>query len=121
MNLTIFESIDNVYDELSRSIDFLEPGNLQGADELHDDIDADIDRMSDIKERIEFALKIAVCAGHINAKKDFEFECDNSEWCEKYLEAASQVEFQYDDEGYVDSEWAYEEADRIAKSLFEEE
>lgn len=121
MNLKIFEIIDNVCGELSLSKYLLISDNFTGADVLFNDIDADLYRMLDIKKRIEFALKIAVCAGHINAKKDFEFECDNSEWCEKYLEAASQVELQYDDEGDVDSEWSYEEADRIAKSLFEEE
>lgn len=120
MNLTIFELIDNMTDELSRSMDFLNSDNFMGADELYDDISADIDRVSDIKERIEFALKIAVYAGYINAKKDFEFDCDNSEWCDKYLEAASQIEFEYDDDGYIASDWAYDAADECAKSLFED-
>ena len=130
MNLTIFELIDNMIDELSRATDYLDPSNFTGGDEeyyensgigeLNEDILRELGRINDIKERIEFALKIAVYAGYINAKKDFKFDCDNSEWCDKYLEAASQIEFQYDDDGYITSDWAYDAADKCAEVLFED-
>ena len=75
-----------------------------------------LEEMPELKERIEFALIIATYVGMENARIGFEYDCDNAEWREKYLKAASEVELEYED-GMVSSEWAYDMASYIAKKL----
>ena len=119
MRLDIIDIINNVKDELSRTEDFLD--DCENPDEeLSLDIKLSIDRMSDIEDRIHYALILAVYAGYVNSKIDFEYDCDNGEWIKKFLDIASNTEFEYDEEGCVDSEWAYNSADEFISKLFEE-
>lgn len=53
-----------------------------------------------------------------NAKIGFEHDCDNSEWRNKYLEIASQIELEYEGNS-ISSEWAYNEVSNIAKDIIE--
>jgi len=130
-NLKITEIIDNMVDELGRARDIVGlvvednhnelekySGEDGDANMLCSDIDTEWERIHDLKERIEFALICAVYAGYKNAQMDYEHDCDNAEWREKYLKLASEVELEYE-EGYVDSEWAYEMANYLVKELFE--
>ena len=70
--------------------------------------------------QIEFALILAVYAGMKNASLDYPYDCDNSGWRERYLKKARETIFEYDDDGCVNSEWAYNVASDIVDTLFKE-
>ena len=116
MRLMIYDIINNMIDELDRAREILLYNEDAEKSMLLSDIEASIQRASDLKERIEFALIIATYVGMENAKIDFEYECDNAEWREKYLKAASEVELEYED-GAVSSEWAYDMASYMAREM----
>jgi hypothetical protein len=120
MRLTIFDIIDNMRDELDRAREILLHNEDAENSMLLSDIESSIERASDLKERIEFALILAVYAGAEDAQTDFVYECDNSYWRDKYLSAASEVELEYED-GLVSSEWAYDTASDMVRSMIEEE
>ncbi len=117
--LNIFEIIDNMIDELNRTEDLLSHEDDETAygelgKELLEDIRADIDRAKDIKERIEFALIIAVYAGERNKSgKDLDF----SSWRHKYIKSASDVEFSYNKDGKIESDVMFNIADEIVDEL----
>lgn len=116
MELTIYEIIDNMRDELDRARELLLCDEFAEKSMLLSDIESSIERSSSLKERIEFALLLATYAGMEDAKADFEYECDSQEWRNKYLDAASQVELEYED-GLVSSEWAYNTASFLVKDM----
>ena len=116
--LTITSLIDNALDELSRAETFLHNDEEAQDNMLIDDINSSLDRMFDINRRIEFALIIAVYVGHLNAANDYKKDCDNASARELYIQEASNVDFEYDEDGFVDSEWVYNEADRIARTIY---
>ena len=118
--LNIKDIINNARDELERARELLRDNEDAINSTLINDIDTSLVRLQDVNERIDFALIIAVYTGMINAQNRYESECDNSNWRAAYLEEASKVELEYFN-GYVDSEWAYETADAIAKELYEGE
>lgn len=119
------DTINNVIDELNRAKERIaELGDIQNEqgitddDMLIDDIENTLEELCSFNDRIDFALILAVYAGSINAETDYEEECDNSFWRESYLDIASRIELEYED-GYVDSEWAYNVGYEEAKKLFE--
>ena len=127
-NLKLTEIIDNMIDELNRARsicglvveDFdneLEKcsGEDGEANMLCSDIDAEWDRMHELKERIEFALILAVYAGYKNALTGFKYNCENAKWREKYINFASEVELGYDGN---DSERTYDIAKDLVNKLF---
>ena len=120
-NLLIKDVINNAIDELSRSRDLLIENEDAYWSFLVSDIDSSLERMTDINERIEFALLIAYHMGCINSEYDFtsEHDCCSRKMLERYLQAASDVEIKYHN-NVVDSEWAYEAAGAIAEKLFAE-
>lgn len=120
MRLMIHDIIDNMVDELERAREILQYNEDAENSMLLSDIELSLERASDLKERIEFALILAVYAGGENAQCDFEYECDNSEWRDKYLKAASQVELEYE-YGVVSSEWAYNLASYLAREMIKNE
>lgn len=118
--------INNVIDELDRAKERVaEIGDVQSEQSVTDDdmliydIENTLEELRSFNDRIDFALVCAVYAGGINAETGYEEECDNSFWRESYLDIASQIELEYED-GYVDSEWAYNVGYEEAKKLFEE-
>lgn len=119
-NLSIYDIINNAKDELERAREIIimnDDTKAYAEDSmLLSDIESSLDRMEELENRIEFALIVAVYTGCENAGLDFEYDCDNSEWREKYIKAASQVELKYEDD-CVSSEWAYNTASDIAKKL----
>lgn len=116
MRLSINDIIDNMVDELSRAREILLHNEEAENSMLLADIESSLERSSDLKDRIEFALIVAAYAGMENAQADFEHECENAEWRSKYLQAASDVELEYED-GVVSSEWAYDTACSIARQM----
>lgn len=116
----IFDVINNARDELSRAYELLKHNEEAESSMLLQDIEYSLDRLSDIDKRIEFALILAVYTAYINAKNDYEHDCDNEDWRASYIKCASNVEFEYDEDGLVSSEWAYNKADEIAKALYAE-
>lgn len=120
MELMIHDIINNMIDELERAREILCDNEDAENSMLLSDIESSLERASDIKERIEFALIIATYVGMDNAKINFEYECDNAEWREKYLKAASEVELKYED-GVVSSEWAYNMASHMAREMIKTE
>lgn len=119
MELMIHDIISNMTDELGRAREILLHNECAENSMLLSDIESSLDRASTLKERIEFALIIAVYVGMENARNDFRFDCDNSEWRNMYLEEASKIELEYDN-GEVSSEWAYDMASYIARKLIKE-
>lgn len=116
MRLMINDIIDNMLDELDRAREILLYSEEAKNSMLLSDIESSLERASELKDRIEFALIIATYVGGENAQINFEYECDNSEWRDKYLQAASNIEFEYDD-GAISSEWAYDTAYDIARRM----
>ena len=116
MRLMITDIINNMIDELDRAREMLKGNEDAENSMLLSDIESSLERASDLKERIEFALILAVYAGAEDCKNGFVYECDNSEWREKYLKAASEVELEYEG-GVVSSEWAYNMASYIVRKL----
>ena len=116
--LGIKDIINNAKDELDRAYELLKDNEDAIDDMLVSDIESSLDRLEDINERIEFALILAVYAGYKCAELDYEYDCDNAEWREKYLHIASDVELEYDGD-YVDSELAYITATELVNKLFE--
>lgn len=124
MYLNIKDIITNAMDGLDRARERLvELGEFK-KDALTDDevlmedmTNAELD-LDELGWRIEFALILAVYAGYENAKRDYEFDCDNAEWRNKFIEIASQVDIYLDDDR-IDSEWAYNTASEIVKNMFE--
>jgi hypothetical protein len=121
-NLTIYDIINNAKDELERAREIIimnDDTKAYAEDSmLLSDIESSLERMEELENRIEFALILAVYAGCKNAEIDFEYGCDNSEWREKYITAASQVELEYEDD-CVSSEWAYNTASDIVDEMFD--
>ena len=116
--LSIKDIIGNAIDELSRSRDLLIHNGDAYESWLIDDIDSSLERMTDINERIEFALLIAYHMGIMNAEYDFTaYDCGSKEVRDEYLQAASDTELKYRD-GVLDYEWAYGAADGIAQKLY---
>lgn len=120
------DTINNVIDELNRAKERIaELGDVQSEQGVTDDdmliydIENTLEELRSFNDRMEFALICAVYAGGINAETDYEEECDNNAWRKSYLDIASQIELEYED-GYVDSEWAYNVGYEEAKKLFEE-
>ena len=120
MELTIYEIIDNMRDELDRARELLLYSEWAQGSMLLSDIESSIERSSNLKERIEFALLLATYAGMEDAKADFEYECDSQEWRKQYVDAASQVELEYED-GLVSSEWAYNTASYLVKDMIKKQ
>ena len=120
MRLEINDIINNMIDELDRARELLLHNEDAENSMLLSDIELSLERASDLKDRIEFALIIATYAGMENAQVDFEYECDNAEWRSKYLKAASDIEFEYED-GVISSEWAYDTACCIAREMIKGE
>ena len=120
-NLPIKDVINNAKDELSRSRDLLIDNEDAYWSFLTSDIDSSLERMSDVNDRIEFALLIAYHIGCINSEYDFtsEYDCCSKEMLERYLQAASDVEIKYRS-GIIDQEWAYGTAGAIAEKIFTE-
>lgn len=120
--LTIFEILDNIKDVLSRAEDLLAESMVIATDDIEQelllDVRANLDRMSDIKERIEFALILAVYAGEYNMMKDGDRNCDFSSWRESYLKSASDVEFVYNEDGKIASDEMFNMAEEIVLKLF---
>lgn len=117
-NLLIKDVINNAIDELSRSRDLLIENEDAYWSFLVSDIDSSLERMTDINERIEFALLIAYHMGIINAEYDFTaYDCGSKEMRDEYLQAASDAELKYRD-GVLDYEWAYGAAGGIAQKLY---
>lgn len=119
MKLFINDIIDNMRDELDRTRELLLYNEDAEYSMLLSDIESSIERTEDLKERIEFALVLATYAGMENAKVDFEYECDSPEWRNKYLKAASEIDFEYED-GFISSEWMYNTASNIVKDMMSE-
>lgn len=118
MKLHVYDIINNMVDELDRAKELLSDNEEARDSMLIADIESSLERVEELKERIDFALILAVYTGMENAKVDFEHECDNSEWRNKYLEIASQIELEYEG-NFISSEWAYNEAFNIAKDMIE--
>lgn len=120
-NLLIKDIINNAKDELERAREILlsndDAKEMAERSMLLSDIDSSLERMEELEARIEFALVLAVYAGYENAEHNFEYDCDNAKWREKYLKIASEIELEYEN-GYVDSDWAYNTADDLVKELF---
>lgn len=117
-NLPIKDVINNAKDELSRSRDLLIHNGDAYESWLIDDIDSSLERMTDINERIEFALLIAYHMGIINAEYDFTaYDCGSKEVRDEYLQAASDTKLKYRD-GVLDYEWAYGAAGGIAQNIY---
>ena len=116
--LSIKDIIGNAIDELSRSRNLLIHNGDAYESWLIDDIDASLERMEDINDRIEFALLIAYHMGIMNAEYDYTaYDCGSKEMRDEYLQAASDTELEYRD-GVLDYEWAYGAADGIAQKLY---
>lgn len=115
--LTITDIINNAKDELERSLELLKDNEDAQMSMLVSDIESSLERMSDINERIEFALILANYAGAKEVKDNSEECTDNAEWRKKYLDAASEIELEYIS-GCVNSEWAYNEASDIVNKMF---
>lgn len=116
MELMIHDIINNMIDELERAREILCDNEDAANSMLLSDIESSLERASDLKERIEFALIIAVYVGMENAKIDFKHNCDSAEWRDKYLKAASEVELEYE-YGLISSEWAYDTASYLARQM----
>ena len=121
MKLSILDIINNAKDELDRTREIIlsneETKEMAEMSMLISDIDSSLERLEEVKERIEFALILAVYAGNNNAELNFKHDCDNAEWREKYLQIASDIDLEYEG-NYVNSEWAYNTASDLAKKLF---
>lgn len=124
MNLNIKDIITNAMDGFDRALERLAELGEFKKDALTDDevliedmTNAELD-LDELGWRIEFALILAVYAGYENAKRGYEFDCDNAEWRNKFIEIASQVDIYLDDDR-IDSEWAYNTASEIVKNMFE--
>ena len=116
--LSIKDIINNAKDELSRSRNLLIHNGDAYESWLIDDIDASLERMEDINDRIEFALLIAYHMGIMNAEYDYTaYDCGSKEMRDEYLQAASDTELEYRD-GVLDYEWAYGAADGVAQKLY---
>ena len=120
MRLEINDIINNMIDELDRARELLLHNEDAENSMLLSDIELSLERATDLKDRIEFALIVATYAGMENAQVGFEHECDNAEWRSKYLKAASDIEFEYED-GVISSEWAYDTACQIARQMIKGE
>ena len=72
-------------------------------------------------DKLHFALIIAIYLGYVSALHGFEKDSDNEYARELIIKMADQTKLKYvydDADGYVDSEWAYDKADRIAKLIY---
>ena len=118
--MNILDIISNVRDELERAFELLKDDECAEKSMLLQDIEYSLDRLSDIDKRIEFALILAVYTAYINAQNDYEYDCDSEDWRARYIKSASDIEFEYNEDGLVSSEWAYNKADEIAKALYAE-
>ena len=118
-NLLIKDVINNAIDELSRSRDLLIDNEDAYWSFLVSDIDSSLERMTDINERIEFALLIAYHMGCTNSEYDFtsKHDCCSRKMLERYLQAASDTKLKYRD-GVLDYEWAYGAAGGIAQNIY---
>ena len=117
--MNIFDIINNARDELSRAYELLKYNEESESSMLLQDIEYSLERLDGINDKISFALIIAVYTAYLNAQNNYESECDNCNWTNTYIEEASKIDLQYDG-NYVDSEWAYNTADGIAKKIYKE-
>ena len=116
--LLITDIINNAKDELERSLELLKENEDAIDSMLVSDIEMSLERMADLNERIEFALILANYAGAYDALGKTVELTDSATWRKRYLHAASEIEFVYE-EGYIDSDWAYTEAEDIVANMFE--
>ena len=117
--MNIFDIINNARDELSRSYELLKDNEEAESSMLLQDIEYSLERLDGINDKISFALIIAVYTAYLNAQNNYESDCDNCNWTNAYIEEASKIDLQYDGR-YVNSEWAYNAADEIAKKIYKE-
>lgn len=121
-NLSIYDIINNAKDELERAREILlsneETKEMAEMNMLLSDIDSSLERMEELEARIEFALVLAVYTGHANAEFDCKYDCDNAKWRNKYIQLASEVNFEYDEKGYICSDWGYNTASDLVDKLF---
>ena len=121
MKLSILDVINNAKDELDRAREIIlsneETKEVAEMSMLISDIDSSLERLEEVKERIQFALILAVYSGNNNSELNFKHNCDNAEWREKYLQIASNIDLEYEG-NHVDSERAYNTASDLAKQLF---
>ena len=117
--LLITDIINNVRDELERSLELLKENEDAIGSMLVSDIEVSLERMENLNERIEFALILANYAGGHDALGKTAECTDNAKWRKKYIHAASEIEFVYDEKGYIDSDWAYNTAEDIISNMFE--
>lgn len=118
-NTNIFTIIDNMIDELERTENLLSYEDTEmtygevGV-RLLKDIRTNLSKVRDIKERIEFAIIIAVYMGERNDNgEDFDF----SSWRKKIIEIASNIEFSYTNDGKIASDAMFNIADEMVTKL----
>lgn len=118
-NTNIFTIIDNMIDELERTENLLSYEDTEmtygevGV-RLLKDIRTNLSKVRDIKERIEFAIIIAVYMGERNDNgEDFDF----SSWRKKFIEIASNIEFSYTNDGKIASDAMFNIADEMVTKL----
>lgn len=69
-------------------------------------------------DKLHFALIIAIYLGYVSALHEFEKDSDNAYARELIIKMADQTKLKYDADGHVNSEWAYNKADHIAKLIY---
>ena len=72
------------------------------------------------RNKIEFALIIAEYVAEKNIEGKYGYLVDNAEWRDKILKVVEDTDLCYTKDKLVDSEWAYETADKIAGKLLKE-
>ena len=117
--LNILEIIDNMIDELSRAREIIGLVVEDLNDELKDfsgedgdanmlcsDIDTELERVYDLKERIDFAMLMSACVGDVAIPTVYDI-----------YELEAKTELPYNDAGLVDTEEVYNTIDDIVADL----
>ena len=103
--LTIKEIINNLIDELSRARELLADNQEAQESMLISDIDSELDRVSDLDERIDFAMLMSSEIGDVSIPT-----------INKIYELESKTELPYEN-GMVDTETVYNTLGDITATL----
>ena len=103
--LTIKEIINNLIDELSRARELLADNQEAQESMLISDIDSELDRVSDLDERIDFAMLMSSEIGDVSIPT-----------IDKIYELESKTELPYEN-GMVDTETVYNTLGDITATL----
>lgn len=104
--LTITEIIDNMVDELSRTVELFSDSDKAQESMLIADINNELDRVSDLKNRIDFAMLISAEIGDVSVPT-----------IDEIYKLESENDLPYEDNGMVDTEALYNSLGNMTSEL----